>query len=321
MADNDCLIEQMRLGREKASACFIEFSQLKKYYNTHVFCFYEGKTDGEYYNFRIKINLDNEDIITIVCGDKDSVIKLKKMIDNNTQYNYVSKMFFIDRDFDKPQPNSNDLYETDCYSIENYYVGKEVFENILQTCFLINKYSNDYSQCIKLYDECFKEFHDLIFEYNVLLKYKRIKALNDSSRCENFFKNLNHILKIDLKGVRKTKEYDSEMNNIYTILQPDKDKLLDIKKDFSSKNMFQTFNGKAELFCFKRFLSSLREEYNNNKKNNSKFFSENKLHIELDPLCNTLGSLSQFAYTPPDLIEFIKAHRLNTSSVDNSNLN
>lgn len=46
-------VAQMRKERLTQQAVYMEFVSSRKYYKTHVFCFYEGE-DGKYYNPRVE---------------------------------------------------------------------------------------------------------------------------------------------------------------------------------------------------------------------------------------------------------------------------
>ena len=59
-------------------------------------------------------------------------------------YEKVCTMFFVDRDYDFSQKQiDEDLFVTPCYSIENLYVQRECFVNILQSEFGLNEIEGD----------------------------------------------------------------------------------------------------------------------------------------------------------------------------------
>lgn len=55
---------------------------------------------------------------------KKGVEKLHKKISGNSIYSFVKKMFFIDRDYYPTCIKSEEMFETPCYAIENYYTTK-----------------------------------------------------------------------------------------------------------------------------------------------------------------------------------------------------
>lgn len=168
IVSEDSLLTEMRNSREFANAAFISFYENCIAYPKHIFCFYEGE-DGKYYDQRIKKILGNE-IITIKSGNKENTLSVWRKIKNNPAYNSIRKMFFVDKDMDElPEDKDDDLYVTPCYSIENLYVCKESFADIIETEFSISKIENDHNKCMALFRNLYSEFCDEMIESNALI--------------------------------------------------------------------------------------------------------------------------------------------------------
>ena len=56
-------LDELRSGRDTASAAFMQFTDYKCYFPNHIFAFYEGE-DGKYYNSRIK-EIGNRNLIPV----------------------------------------------------------------------------------------------------------------------------------------------------------------------------------------------------------------------------------------------------------------
>ena len=109
-------IEELRLSRDKAQVAFQEFALSTSRFASHLFCFFEGK-DNSYYVPRIKRYADNYH--PIKCGNKDSVLKVHRLISNRSEYSKYKKAFFIDRDFNTSVTASIvPIFETPCYSLD-----------------------------------------------------------------------------------------------------------------------------------------------------------------------------------------------------------
>jgi len=109
-------LQQLRQSRNKAQVAFHEFTLSTREFPTHLFCFFEGK-DNAYYVPRIK---------------QFTTQYLHRLIAQKTEYDKYKVGFFIDRDFNKELPLIYPpIFETPCYSIENLYVSKDVFKEIL----------------------------------------------------------------------------------------------------------------------------------------------------------------------------------------------
>ncbi|MBK8474564.1 MAG: DUF4435 domain-containing protein [Sphingobacteriales bacterium] len=159
-------IEQLRLSKDKAQVAFQAFMLATRKYTHHLFCFFEGK-DNPYYVPRIKRFTSNYQ--PIMCGNRDSVLKVYSLISNRPEYANYKKAFFIDRDFNEPLIPPNPLiFETPCYSVENLYVSVDVFKEILINVFHLSEFSdhNIFDVCIPLYQKQQEEFHNAVCLFN-----------------------------------------------------------------------------------------------------------------------------------------------------------
>ena len=115
---------------------FTEFVYSVRNKKDYLFCFFEGY-DVAYYVPIIRRFTENYE--TFDCGGKKVVLAFHNFIKDKREYDKYKKAFFIDRDFDVPisieQPP---IFETPCYSIENFYVSDSVFAKILKSEFGIS---------------------------------------------------------------------------------------------------------------------------------------------------------------------------------------
>ena len=171
ITNTSSLLEEMRESRKTSNAAFITFVDNHEKFQSHVFCFYEGE-DGKYYNHRIKEIL-GDCIIPITTGNKSETIKIWRKIKYESKYDWVKKMFFIDRDMDEVPPDKDtNLYITPCYSIENLYVDTIVFSNVLESEFSINKTEIDFVRCIELFNDLHVQFNEHMVDFNTLILLK-----------------------------------------------------------------------------------------------------------------------------------------------------
>lgn len=310
LADNSqetSLLSKMREGRESHTSIFMKFTQCKKYFSTHAFCFYEGK-DGAYYNSRIERYLaDGDQFITLVARNKKNLLKAMQKICSDVNYSSVRKMFFVDQDFDTQQPPHTDLYETPGYSIENFYVDEETFRRILRSVFYINESDPDYEICIKKYRETFEQFHKIILAFNARVKYKH-QYDNDNHECSFSGIKNSHLVQISLDRVIKSHKHDEEIAKLDNKLHPDMEILSKVEQELSeTENPFYTYRGKNELYCLVELLESMRRAYNCSNSNlfSAKLFNKVDFVASNDPL----NTMSQFASTPQALIDFITNHQ------------
>ncbi len=83
-------------------------------------------------------------------GNKKLVLKIHERTNKNKKmYEKYKLAFFIDRNFDISYNNVSSLpvYETPCYSIENFYTTKKTLKNILTNEFNLSEI--DFAKTIK----------------------------------------------------------------------------------------------------------------------------------------------------------------------------
>lgn len=294
-------LAQMRSERDKFIAVYMQFVNNRKYYDSHVFCFYEGE-DGKYYDPRIR-NLFGEKMYTYRVKNKKGVLALLDKIRNANMYNHVCMMFFVDRDFDESlQGTDEDLYETPCYAIENLYACEECMKKILQSEFGLNSIDDDYKKCMNCYKTREKEFDNIILEFNALLCLNK-SVSNHSVSFQSI--ETSQLADISLESVGHAHKYSDVINLIKKKLEVNDEAVEDMKNRLMDKgNYSMEFRGKNQLDFFVIFVMKLKEA-----NNNGTFFDfkHNCVHIHLDK--NRLSQLSQYAVTPKGLIDFFGKHK------------
>ena len=123
-------------------------------------------------------------------------------------------VFFIDRDFDSiaEHPNSDRVYITPCYSIENLYVTEKCFISILKSEFGIDtvvENGSDYNRVIELYKCRMKDILNASLEINLWLYCQRqYEKINSSNKLSMDSIHRDKLIKISLDDVKKNYDYD-----------------------------------------------------------------------------------------------------------------
>lgn len=295
-------VEELRVARQKANAVYLKFTESRENFSNYAFCFFEGE-DAKYYNSRIKKHFKGN-FLTYPVGNKKEVLKLLNKIENDSLYDNVVKMFFIDNDFDESlKGTTENLYETPCYSIENLYVQEDCFRDIIQSEFGINQTHEDYQKCIKDFEDRFKEFMNEVEEFNALALLRRKKSnLNSDVRFGDI--KTTHLVNIGVNQTSKANRYNEIINNIKIKLNIQQVELLESIVELREKdNAIMRYRGKNQLDFFCIYLQKLKEL--NNK---GQYFSEKHNCVKLNITGNRLSELSQYALTPQCLDIFIHSH-------------
>ena len=129
-------VKTLRESRGKAQAVFMKFTRLYKQDPSALYCFFEGE-NSKYYGVRIKNIIRPEKDFYFSCSGKDGVLGIHKMLSARKSYANVKAAYFIDRDFDESirERGLNEIYETPCYSIENFYTSVQCFSEVLRSEF------------------------------------------------------------------------------------------------------------------------------------------------------------------------------------------
>lgn len=301
--EEDNYVEKMKRSRGKSSAILTRYIGDHDKYPDKFFCFFEGE-DYKYYRTRIiqYLGIDDNEIFHYDCNGKKEVLKV---YDDLLYYNGVKKIFFIDKDFDE-DINKENLYQTECYSIENYYVMDTTLKKFLSTEFELNINDDNFIKCIDDYIKRRDEFNKLITTLNAYIYYMRNRDMRNPERIKlpddkeilNKFVICIGVDKIESKDIENICDIktilkdDREINEKEIVLLSNKFEKIDKKEEF--------YRGKFQIYFLKKFVSNLILQVNKNN-----YFKEYEKKITLDINSNTISFLSTYAYTSEKLKEFL----------------
>lgn len=302
-------IEITREARQKGVVVFAKFCQDKRGHEDCLFCFFEGE-DSKYYGARIEqySEYPSTKIINYNCGGRKEVERVYLLISKKREYDEVNKMFFIDSDYSPNGQAVSDMYQTPCYSIENFYSSSECFGKIINREFGINSIDADYNKCIADYCNRQREFHSYTQFLNVWLCCQRTEEEMKQQKAVVLkdFKVAKLFSEISIAKVEPKKSIDEALlkSNFPYAYDIEEQKIGKVSEAWSSKKAQQVYRGKFEMEFLRKILESLVAE---NKART--YFSEvyNCVHLNLGS--NMLSSLSAYADTPTCLIAFLKAHK------------
>lgn len=303
-------VQEVREARGKGVVAFAKFCQDRNFYNNCLFCFLEGEDDFKYYSSRIEkyAQYDYGEIIHYNCCGRKEVLKAYDLIKNKKIYDRVNKIFLIDRDYFPLRQTKKDIYQTPCYSIENFYISSKCFSKILNREFGINVSDADYQKCINDFEKRKEEFHKKILFFNAWLYYQMNmqQKKQDHRICIRDYKIAKLFSSIEIDELKSKFTIDlsflkKEFPNAYNVRLSTIEKICHL---FNKNNCQQLFRGKFELDFLSRILNSLKI-----KNQNGTYFTTKRTSVELEPHTNLLSSLSEYADTPNDLILFLEEHK------------
>lgn len=295
------LVQQMIKSTGKDVAVFQKFMLEYNDYDNTLFYFVEGE-DFCYYNPRIKNYSNSMNYINYRCDGKHNVIGVNNLIKEKlTIENNNKLMFFVDRDYgldDIPK----DIYVTDFYSIENFYLNELTVKNILENFIEINKHTNNYKLCLEYFKKTYVEYSKFAVKINIFYytvrEYEKINGCPRTDfrtiKFSKFIENnsIDNFSMLDLSYEELLKLYNIE----YSIEE------IHFKKNalLFNENDHYNFRGKFELEYLKWFLSSIRISIKDGLYNFDK-----DLVCKYDFHVDVMKILSEYAFTPQSLIEYV----------------
>lgn len=279
--------------------------------NKHrMFCFVEGDDDECYYKSRASYK---EELLFLPCNGKRNVVDIHNIISEN-EYKKAKTVYFIDKDYDISIKSKYKLiYETPCYSIENFYTSKGAFEKIVEYIFGIHKGENNFSIIVELFNKLQKEFHHMITELNAWIYFQREEERRmGQDRKINLDKiKYDSLCRINLEGINRTYTIESIQKEISDFYQVDNEQLTKICEVLDNADKQSIYRGKYEFYFLTKFLDAVITEYNKSRKGTSQIFEKaDKMKMITFNISNNsrdlMNQLALFADTPNCLVEYFE---------------
>lgn len=158
---NPTILRESRKDHPVAWANFVNSAARNE---VALFCFFEGK-DNAYYAPRIRLIAPKYQPFS--CKGRDAVLAIHRLCAIHNEYHKYKKAFFIDRDFNPPLPEQHPpIFETPCYSIENLYVDRVVFSELLANLLHFPQHDEAFDECLQLYAKLQSQFHRAVLLFN-----------------------------------------------------------------------------------------------------------------------------------------------------------
>lgn len=280
------------------------FYQSNKNLANCLFCFVEGKDDSDYYQPRVK-NIYGDNYLFIKCNCRDFVLSVYNQIYERDRSTH-RLAFFIDKDYHE-KTVLDGVFETDGYSIENYYVVESAFSEFLCYGLHIPNGSIEYNRAMDYYRIEFAKFHQAILSLNAWAKACRKRH---QTGCMNNLKALNKKWPEDFItisfGDAYLRHYDlKKMNEHYQadplITQEELDKE---ESELINCDCYMCFRGKFELHFLYDLLYDMRIKSNRQRRGEQKIIERFNWDLNYPYF---MIYYSSFAQTPKRLRDYIQS--------------
>jgi hypothetical protein len=289
----------IRAREENANVAFVEFIKHIRQDKNGLFCFFEGN-DAPYYQVQIR-RVYQGNYYPISCGNKAKVLKVYELINYHRIYDKYKKGFFVDSDFDLPIGNPA-IYETPCYSIENFYTSSTVFSEILKNELSLTEVSENYENAMNLYEKLLNEFLEATTLFNAWYAcLKDLRNQNETPTGVNLSDRLPRgFVTYNLLGVESNYTFQSIQNQFHSALVVTEETVNQKITVFRQINKNCVFRGKY-LF---RFMMDILEKLVEDSRNQQTVMTERKnFNVTQN---QGISQFAQYAETPENLMEYLE---------------
>jgi hypothetical protein len=216
-------------------------------------------------------------------------------------YDKYKKGFFIDRDFDL-LINNRAIYETPCYSIENFYTNPTVFSDILKHELGLTEVSESYVNTMV----CYKNLHDQFLEKTTLFNawYACLKDLRNENGTETGVSLSDRLprgfVTVSLENIEINYDFEAIKNEFPDALTILESTLNDKINQFSEVDKNCVFRGKYGFF----FMMDILEKLITDSRNEQEIMTE-RLTYNITQ-SQGISQFAQYAETPECLVTYLQ---------------
>jgi hypothetical protein len=287
-------------SKNTPAVAYHKFVLLSRGRSTDLFCFFEGR-DIQYYSPRIRQYV-NKTYHGISCGNKDTVLNTFNFLNAIEEYKSYKKAFFVDSDFDS-KINNPAIYETPCYSIENFYVNRQVLREILINEFGLTEADDSYSRSIEIFERELESFNESVLLFNAwyaCLKDKKRKEALPSTNVSFDEKLPKDFIVLKIGEIKSQYDLTKIEQCFPDAIKVDLKDVESFEQDLRSKDTCMRLRGKYQMQFLYKFLQFLIDDANTQKK-----IIKTKTKFNID-YAQIFSQLTQYAITPVCLIQYLR---------------
>lgn len=187
----DELLARMKQGRGVDAVLKVELSSKRASNPQGIVIALEGKDDVAVYQTWIHRIKEGLPWVPMVCGNKDKVLALRRVLQRDTTGLEAGVYFIMDRDFDDMK--GGDLccrtFLTGRYSVENYLVADTVVEMTMNVDFDLHEDPGAVQAAVQLYRKSFQSFLEVVSDICFRIYYARklgVKVVINARKIDDY---------------------------------------------------------------------------------------------------------------------------------------
>ncbi|CDI08351.1 DUF4435 domain-containing protein [Agrobacterium pusense] len=292
------LVAEARAKKESAPVSFARFLEIRAVLPDCAIAAVEGRDDiGVWSVWFVRCGV-NDHIEVLPCNGKEKVFELRQILARNRRERTDNIRYFIDRDYDdwgEHQPAS-DVFMTDRYSIENYFICERVLSHALNTLFQCAAAPGHRQPIIDKFHLAFEAYRVASDEVQKRT-YCRIRL--KVKKGDTLPKKLKDI-------VQPAASYDYAPLATIPVAEPecsDPSTLVSLRHEFEQLNFRNRARGKYHRAFFQHFLQSLQKERDPTSR---ELFPADKPEAHFQYSALNLSELAGVSDMPINLEEFVQ---------------
>lgn len=303
MMENDAkrntLTQRMRAARDKGVVALQYYNTLRSKHPGAIVLALEGYDDPIFYKTTIRAFNPSFSWMPLVCNGKDKVLTLRVLLERNKDADARNTFYIVDRDFDalKGHTPSANLYCTSGYSIENYLVTVDAFEELLIGEFKCSTGDDEVAELTALFKSRLSEFFDAMELANRALHYCRVKGV----RAGPVESRIKQYVTISLDGISAKYDQNDLVRLVGFTEGLDISALRETAVAFDRLEPLNDWRGKYLLSFFVEILMHLLED---RCCQDPQRFSQ-RCKVTFNPKSSIVRVLSSMVTPPPCLKNFI----------------
>ncbi len=299
------IIEKMLKQANDAPTPLLQFNQLRSRYSDSWIFAVEGDNDVVFYQAALNRFGFDKDLKFLPCKGKTNVLKLLSTLQNSSVTSAAKTRFFIDKDFDglKNHKQSDELYCTPTYSIENLMVDENILKQLLTSTFKCTGTEDSYVDIfVTLFKSRLEEFYKEIEPVNLKLFCVRKAEKECGSIDHNLVKKY---LSISLDRVEKNQACSCKIETLLGIEEYPMD-CSGFHDEFKKLDKHQHWRGKFLYEFFIKFLQLIAED--RSSPSGRYFIDRRKISFQAGEI--SLELLSSKVNYPSCLLRFFESAKL-----------
>jgi hypothetical protein len=251
-------VEDLKRARGVSAVAKMRLMRIREY-DPSIFVFvFEGDDDKIIYAqwlAKISPSLKYE---PLPCEGKRNVLAFRDNLLKDESGLRTNVLFFIDRDFNDlcGRKNENDIFMTDCYSVENYLVSERVLEALLTTGFHCESYPVVRAKLLRLFSNLYLEFLSELKDVNFRIfvaRQRQIDLLNEKQNLSKLW------MPISLNAIGVSGKTAAEIVELADCVSEEEYSIL--RKKFDKLDPKKRYRGKFSLTFFNTWITALKTEW------------------------------------------------------------